>query len=180
MNRYQHTDTGEIKTHQQWQNELGMSFHGDRPPEFLQLYQPPTPQPQPVSLLDRKQQALQQINWHYQQLAEQQIGQYPDFEIQTWQDQEREAITYQAWLNAGSIGTAPLTPVLSAIVTARGIELTDLVTRVIANATAWRQLAPALAGQRQAMADQVMAATTAERVDTIINAMLQPPEAEAA
>lgn len=177
--RYQHTETGEIKTHQQWQNELGMSFQADRPPLMLELYQQPAPQPQPVSLTDRQQQALQQINWHYQQQAEQQIGQYPDFEIQTWQDQEREAITYQAWVNAGSTGNAPLTPVLSAIVTARGIELADLVTRVIANATAWRQLAPALAGQRQALADQVMNATTVEQVDAIINAMLQPAETAA-
>jgi hypothetical protein len=180
MNRYKHTETGEIKTHREWQNELGISFHADRPPEFLQPYRPPAPQPQSVSLPDRQQQALQQINHHYQQQAEQQIGQYPDFEIQTWQDQEREAITYQAWVNAGSTGNAPLTPVLSAIVTARGIGLVDLVTRVIANATAWRQLAPALAGQRQALADQIMAATTAERVDTIINAMLQPPESAVA
>ena len=180
MSRYQHASTGEIKTHQQWQNELSMSFHTDRLPEFLQPYQPPAPQPQPISLIDRQQQALQQINWHFQQQAEQQIGQYPDFEIQTWQDQEREAVTYQAWLNAGSTGTAPLTPVLSAIVTARGIELHDLVTRVIANATAWRQLAPALAGHRQALADQVMQVKTVEEVDTIIAGMLQPPESAAA
>ena len=33
--RYQHTETGEIKSHTQWQNELGMSFHPDRLPEFL-------------------------------------------------------------------------------------------------------------------------------------------------
>jgi hypothetical protein len=176
--RYQHTETGEIKTHQQWQNEFGMSFHADRLPDFLRI--PERPAPAPISLPDRQQQALQQINWHYQQLAEQQIGQYPDFEIQTWQDQEREAITYQAWLNAGSTGTAPATPTLIGIVTARGIDLTDLVTRVIANATAWRQLAPALAGQRQALADQVMAATTVEEVDAVIDAMLQSSESAAA
>lgn len=129
----------------------------------------------PISLPDRQQQALQQINYHYQQLAEQQIGQYPDFEIQTWQDQEREAITYQAWINNGSAGSAPLAPVLSAIVTARGIELSDLVTRVIANATAWRQLVPTLAGQRQAAADQVMGAATVEQVDAVIDSMLQSP-----
>lgn len=177
MNRYKHTETGEVKSHRDWQNELGMSFHAERLPEFLRI--PERPVPAPISLGDRQQQALQQINHHYQQLAEQQIGQYPDFEIQTWQDQEREAITYQAWIDNGSTGNAPLTPVLSAIVTARGIALADLVTRVIANATAWRQLAPALAGQRQALADQVMGAATVEQVDAIINAMLQPSEAAA-
>ena len=45
MNRYKHTETGEIKTHQQWQNELGMSFHADRLPEFLRIPERPAPAP---------------------------------------------------------------------------------------------------------------------------------------
>lgn len=42
---YKHAETGEIKSHQQWQNELGMSFHSDRPPEFLERYVPPVTTP---------------------------------------------------------------------------------------------------------------------------------------
>jgi len=167
--RYINTVTKQIKSHREWQNELRISFHPDRPPEFLQLYQPPAPRP--VSLPDRQQQALLQINTHYQQLAEQQIGQYPDFEIQTWQDQEREALAYHDWLLTGSTGPAPLTPTLIRIINERGIDLHDLVTRVINNAASWRQIAPQLAGQRQAMADEIMAAATIERVDNITSAL---------
>lgn len=166
---YQHTETNEVGTHRFWQNKLDCSFYPDNPPAMLVPYTPSAPV---VSLGTRRLQALQQINQHYQVKAEVQIGQYPDFEIQTWLDQEREALEYQAWVNAGSEGLAPATPTLTGIVTARGIELPVLVTRVIANAAAWRQIAPTLAGQRQAWADQVMEAATVEEVGAIITAML--------
>ena len=54
MQAYLHTETGEIKSHQQWQNELGMSFHADRLPEFLIV--PPKPEPQPVTKDQRRSQ----------------------------------------------------------------------------------------------------------------------------
>ena len=58
MNRYQHTKTGEIKTHQQWQNELGMSFHADRPPEFLIVPQYVAPEPTLEQRRERQRQML--------------------------------------------------------------------------------------------------------------------------
>ena len=56
--RYQHTETGEIKTHQQWQNELGMSFHADRLPEFLIVPQYATPEPTLEQRRERQRQML--------------------------------------------------------------------------------------------------------------------------
>lgn len=58
--RYQHTETGEIKTHQQWQNELGMSFHADRLPEFLIVPQYVAPEPTLEQRLERQRQILKQ------------------------------------------------------------------------------------------------------------------------
>jgi len=39
VTRYKHTETGEIKNHRDWQNELGMSFHADRLPQFLTVHE---------------------------------------------------------------------------------------------------------------------------------------------
>jgi hypothetical protein len=56
--RYQHTETGEIKTHQQWQNELGMSFHNERLPEFLIVPQHTVPEPTLEQRRERQRQVL--------------------------------------------------------------------------------------------------------------------------
>jgi hypothetical protein len=58
MNRYKHTTTGEIKTHQQWQNELGMSFHNERLPEFLIVPQHTVPEPTLEQRRERQRQML--------------------------------------------------------------------------------------------------------------------------
>jgi len=60
MNRYKHTETGEIKTHQQWQNELSMSFHADRLPEFLIVPQHIAPEPTLEQRRERQRQILKQ------------------------------------------------------------------------------------------------------------------------
>ena len=56
--RYQHTETGEIKSHQQWQNELGMSFHAERLPEFLVVPQYTAPEPTLEQRRERQRQLL--------------------------------------------------------------------------------------------------------------------------
>ena len=56
--RYQHTTTGEIKSHQQWQNELGMSFQADRLPEFLIVPQYAAPEPTLEQRRERQRQML--------------------------------------------------------------------------------------------------------------------------
>lgn len=125
-------------------------------------------QPTLPALTDYKANAQRQLVYIFNQLADDIAGLYPWFERDTWQDQEYEALTYQNWINNGSTGTAPSTPTLTGISAARGIPLPELVTRVIANANAWRQVAPQLAGQRQAYADQIEAAADHAAVDSVL------------
>lgn len=168
--RYKHTETGEIKSHRDWQNELGMSFHPDRPPAELELYQPTAPQPYVPDLATVKQQALDELVHIFEERANTIAGRYPWFERDTWQDQEHEALAYQADPNAP-------TPLLTGIATQRGITVAELAQRVIANAAAWRAVAPDLCGQRQAAADQINAATTVEQVRAILDTLHTTPAA---
>ncbi len=165
---FRHKSTGEVLTHRQWQSKLQISFHYERPPAELELYVLPDYGPGLPDLNDYKQDAQRQMVHIFNRLADDIAGHYPWFERDTWQDQEYEALTYQSWVNNGSSGTAPNTPTLTGISTARGITLPDLVARVIANAAAWRQEAPQLAGQRQAYSDQIEAAADHAAVDSVI------------
>jgi hypothetical protein len=168
--RYKHTETGEIKSHREWQNSLNCSFHPDRPPAVLELYQPPAPQPYVPDLATVKQQALDELVHIFEERANAIAGRYPWFERDTWQDQEREALAYQADPNAP-------TPLLTGIATQRGITVAELAQRVIANAAAWRAVAPELCGQRQAAADQINAAETVEQVRSVIDTLHTTPAA---
>lgn len=60
MNRYKHTETGEIKSHRDWQNELGMSFHSDRLPEFLIVPEYTAPELTIEQRRERQRQILKQ------------------------------------------------------------------------------------------------------------------------
>lgn len=86
---------------------------------------------------------------------------YPQDEISTWDKQESEAREYKR-----TGGTAP-TPLLSALSSARGVTLADLVDRVIAKADAFATISGATIGKRQKYEDQVVAATDAAGVATI-------------
>jgi len=171
--RYKHTETGEIKSHQQWQNELGMSFHAERLPEFLVV--PPRPEPVQYTpdLNQVKADAQVELVTLFEQKAEAIAGKYPWFERDTWQDQEYEAVTYLDDNNAP-------TPLLTGIATQRGITVAELAQRVIANAAAWRAVAPDLCGQRQAASDQIEAAKTVEQVQQLMESLRNPPDQSAA
>ncbi|GAB0151127.1 hypothetical protein [Marinobacterium sp. BA1] len=173
MNRYKHTETGEIKSHREWQNKLETSFHADRPPPVLELYQPPAPQSYVPDLATVKQQAQAELVHIFEQKAEAIAGKYPWFERDTWQDQEAEALAYLA------DPSAP-TPNLTGITQWRDITIDELAHRVIANAAAWRAVAPDLCGQRQAASDQINAATTVEQVQQIMESLRNPPDQSAA
>ena len=165
--RYKHTETGEIKSHKQWQNTLNCSFHPERPPAELELYQPPAPQPYVPDLATVKQQAQAELVHIFEQRAEAIAGKYPWFERDTWQQQEAGALAYQADPNTP-------TPLLTGIATQRGITVAELAQRVINNAAAWRAVAPDLCGQRQAAADQIEAAETVEQVQQIMESLRNP------
>ena len=166
--RYKHTETGEIKTHRDWQNELGMSFHADRLPEFLVVPPKPAPVPYTPDLDQVKANAQQELVSIFERKAEEIAGRYPWFERDTWLQQEAEALAYQADPNTS-------TPVLTGIATQRSITVAELAQRVIANTAAWRAVAPELCGQRQAASDQIEAAETEEQVEQIMESLRNLP-----
>lgn len=74
------------------------------------------------------------------------VSSYPDFEKITWGDQEREALAYQEDPDVELV-------VLPLIAQARGLDLGDLVSRVLAKAAMYRQAAAQITGKRQALED---------------------------
>lgn len=114
----------------------------------------------PPSLDAAKAAALRQINAAATDAIATIAATYPQFEIDTWQDQEAEA---RAWL---ADNAAP-TPTLSPIAAARGITMADLCARVIAKADAYRPAVAAVIGQRQALEDAIAAAASVSAVQAI-------------
>lgn len=85
---------------------------------------------------------------------------YPDEEIQSWTKQEAEARNYSPTNSASA-------PLLTAMATARGIPLAELVERVKANADAWTAMSGELIGKRQAYEDAVDAAYASKDASAI-------------
>lgn len=85
---------------------------------------------------------------------------YPDDEIQSWFDQKSEAVAYTA------SASAP-TPLLSAMASARGITVSDLAARVIANAIGYATAAGLFIGKRQKYEDAVNAAADPAAVTAV-------------
>lgn len=98
---------------------------------------------------------------------------YPDREIATFDKQEVEARAY-----AADPATAQ-TPLLSALSQARGIELPELVRRVIAKADAFAVASGSIIGQRQALEDRLDVCTTMEEVQGITVNISMPGGGEA-
>lgn len=80
---------------------------------------------------------------------------YPESEQQTWDKQEREAREGGA------------TPLLSALATARGLDINELKARVIAKADAFAAYSGQLIGRRQRCEDRIDAAQTVAEVDAV-------------
>ncbi|SDG22433.1 hypothetical protein SAMN05216571_106166, partial [Onishia taeanensis] len=85
---------------------------------------------------------------------------YPQFEIDTWGDQEREA---RAWAADNSVET----PTLSGIAAERGVTVAELAPKVITKANIYRPMATAVIGKRQRLEDVIKAAQEAEDRDAI-------------
>lgn len=111
--------------------------------------------------------ALAAINHAAQQAGDAVSASYPQFEIDSWQDQEREA---RAWL----LDSNALTPTLSGIASARGLTMVDLCQRVIVKADAFRPYIAAIIGQRQALEDALDAAITPAEIEAIITQARNP------
>ncbi|NVF15022.1 hypothetical protein [Vreelandella maris] len=80
---------------------------------------------------------------------------YPDFERETWGDQEDEA---RAWT---ADKMAP-TPTLTGIAEAREVTVEYLAPKVIQKADQYRALAASVAGKRQRLEDDIATALAAE------------------
>lgn len=93
---------------------------------------------------------------------------YPDREIATFDKQESEARAYAADPTAS-------TPLLSALAQARGIDMDELVKRVIAKADAFAAASGYIIGQRQALEDQLDACRTVKEVQNIL-VIIYPPK----
>ena len=75
---------------------------------------------------------------------------YPQHEIDTWDQQRREAVAYKADPLAG-------VPLLASMATARGWTIADLADRVLLKANAFATGGGAILGAQQALEDQIEA-----------------------
>ena len=91
----------------------------------------------------------------------------PQFERDSWASQAIEA---QAW---AADHNAP-TPILAGIAKARGMPLDILRERALAKSNAYTALTASVAGQRQALEDQIRAADTLAALDAIAVAYRPP------
>lgn len=107
-------------------------------------YVPPEPTFEEV-----KANKLREINSICDVILSSATSTYPDTEVLTFDQQKIEA---QAYLTSNNPEDAPL---LAALASGRGIELDDLVQRVIAKSNAFTQLSGYVIGQRQALEDKL-------------------------
>lgn len=71
---------------------------------------------------------------------------YPEFEMQTWMAQEREALAWQA-------DNTVLTPTIDIIAAQRGLDRLILLPRIISHAATKLQAGASYAGERQRLED---------------------------
>lgn len=85
---------------------------------------------------------------------------YPEHEVASWPQQVKEAEAYLS-------NPATLTPLLSSIGAARGIEIGDLAGRVIGKMDGYALATGAIIGRRQAAEDRLENALTIEDVESV-------------
>lgn len=118
---------------------------------------------QTLTLTIAKKEKLCTINKQSQQFIDEvaKIDSTPNFERETWQEQESEA---KAWKNDANAQT----PVLELIAKARGIELNLLREKAYQKAKNYRKITALIAGQRQRYEDELEAAQTIAEVKAIV------------
>jgi hypothetical protein len=95
------------------------------------------------------------------------LSSYPEAETLTFDKQDREAREYQAWVDAGEQGEAPVTPLISNLAAARQMSKGEMATRIVANSDLWVVESGQATGKRQYLEDQVTAATTIAGVEAV-------------
>lgn len=117
--------------------------------------------PPPPALEEVKAAKLAEINSGCQVALEALTPTYPERELHSFANQEREAREYQAAPDTAQ------TPLLSALAAARGIGLAELVDKVLAKAAAFAVASGHIIGQRQYMEDMLDVCETVEAVQAI-------------
>lgn len=103
---------------------------------------------------------LAEINAECERVMASVTATYPQSEMLTFDKQEQEARAYLT--DAGAS-----VPLLAALAASRGLELPELVRRVLAKADAFAVVSGAIVGQRQAMEDRLALARSVADVDGI-------------
>lgn len=99
------------------------------------------------------------------------VAGYPEREISSWPQQEKEARAWVDYLASTAAGTTaptpPATPMLDALATARGVTKDVIAQKIVQKADQYAAAAGALIGKRQALEDQINAATTVVELEAI-------------
>lgn len=114
-------------------------------PEMYTLYPEDFPEPTAEQLLDIEAKKIRQ---RYVEMMDDIVKPYTKTEQLTWDAQVKEADAYLADNNAD-------VPMISALATNRGVQLSDLVTWIKGNEALYRVAVGTLLGQQQAELDQL-------------------------
>lgn len=101
------------------------------------------------------------LNAQAQAVADKFTAGYPAFEMDTWADQQSEAL---AWEKDSSAAT----PCIDALASYRGIDRTLYLQKTLAKVKAFRAAGLFLAGTRQRYEDAIKAAPDAAALDAIV------------
>lgn len=117
--------------------------------------------PPPLTLDEAKAAKLTEINAACDAEIEAITVSYPGTEVMTWDKQEREA-------RALALDATADTPLIDSIASARGLDRVGLANRILAHADQFATASGASLGKRQALKDEINAATTVEQVAEIV------------
>lgn len=112
------------------------------------------------SLEGAKQKRLSEINAAFERQISAIMTGCPRSEVLSWDKQESEA---RALVQDASA----ITPLLSALAAARGLDKSELAQRVIAKADLFAETAGGLLGKRQALEDRLSAMTDEAEIRTV-------------
>lgn len=117
-------------------------------------------EPYQPTIEELKKIKLSEINNKYNIATSTLVSTYPEIELLTFDKQEQEA---RAYLEDSSVET----PFLTILAETRGIELSELVKRVINKSETFSNIIAFLTGQRQKYEDQLELANTKEEIENI-------------
>ena len=119
------------------------------------------------TLEEAKTAKLAEINGACDGILKAAVKTYPGTEVMTFDQQVSEARAYMT-------DPSSTVPLLASLASARGIELQDLVGRVLAKRDTYSLLSGAVIGQRQALVDQLDACTSVEEVNAMTVNIVMP------